>query len=108
MNRRVAVPLANLVAIAGAAPLGEARLPERWIDSVHPLARAGVQRALAEARAFTAAPGMPLITDEHNPVDVHDAVVREGLRRQILAGTAASILLGEPRRGAGGLERAKP
>jgi spermidine synthase len=96
-------PLANLVAIAGTAPLGEARLPERWLDDVHPLARAGVQRALAEARAFTAPPGMPLITDEHNPVDVHDAAVREALRRQILAGTASSILLGEPRRRAGSL-----
>lgn len=90
--------LANLVAVAAAAPLGAPRLPERWLESVHPLARAGVQRALAEARGFSAPPGTPLITDEHNPVDVQDAAVREELRRGIIAGTAASILLGEPRR----------
>jgi len=41
-----------------------------------------------------------LITDERNSIDVRDAEVREELRRQILAGTAASILLGEPRRSA--------
>ena len=95
--RAAGSPLANLVAIAGAAPLAAPRLPERWTESVHPLARAGVERALAEARPFRAPPRTPLITDDRNPVDVHDARVRETLRRQILAGTATSILLGEPR-----------
>jgi hypothetical protein len=92
--------LANLVAIAGEAPLGEPRLAESELGDVHPLARTGVQRALASAFPFSAPPGTPLITDERNPVDVRDAEVREELRRQILAGTAAAILLGEPRRGA--------
>jgi spermidine synthase len=91
--------LANLVVIAGEAPLGEPRLAEGLLAAVHPLARDGVQRALAAAHAFTAPAGTPLITDEHNPVDIQDAAVREELRRQILAGTAPSILLGEPRRG---------
>jgi spermidine synthase len=90
--------LANLVAIAGEAPLGEPQLAEGWLASVHPLARAGVERALATAAPFSAPPGMLPLTDERNPVDVHDAAVREDLRRQILADTAASILLGEPRR----------
>jgi spermidine synthase len=93
-------PLANLIAVAAEAPLGEPQLAEGWLDGVHPLARAGVQRALAGARAFRAPPGTPALTDERNPVDVHDAAVREELRRQILAGTAATILLGEPRRAA--------
>ena len=91
-------PLANLVAIAGEAPLGEPRLDESFLAAVHPLARAGVQRALDAARSFTAPPGTPILTDERNPVDVQDAAVREELRRQILAGTAATILLDEPRR----------
>jgi hypothetical protein len=93
-------PLANLIAIAGEAPLAEPRLDEGALGDVHPLARAGVRRALASAVPFAAPPGAPLITDERNPVDVRDAQVREELRRQILAGTAAAILLGEPRRAA--------
>ena len=89
-------PLANLIAIAGDAPLGEPRLAEGLLADVHPLARAGVRRALANAVSFAAPPGTAPITDERNPVDARDAEVREELRRQILAGTAASILLGEP------------
>src|SRR5262245_35267604 len=92
--------LANFIALAGEAPLAEPRFTEGQLAEVHPLARAGVRHALAGAFPFAAPPGTPFLTDERNPVDVRDAEVREQLRRQIIAGTAASILLGEPRRAA--------
>ncbi len=90
--------LANLVAIAGDAPLGDARLPPDWPGSVHPLARDGVRDALAASYLFTRREGIPELTDDRNPVDLGDAAVRDELRRHILGSTAARVLLGEPSR----------
>ena len=61
---------------------------------VHPLAAKGVASVLVTPYAFPAKTPSMLLTDDFNPMDVHDAWLRERVRRNILETTDWGILLG--------------
>jgi predicted membrane-bound spermidine synthase len=61
---------------------------------VHPLAAKGVGSVLIAPYEFPAKTPSMLLTDDFNPMDVHDAWLRERVRRNILETTNWGILLG--------------
>jgi len=61
---------------------------------VHPLAAKGVRSVLIAPYEFPAQTPSMLLTDDFNPMDVHDAWLRERVRRNILETTDWGILLG--------------
>lgn len=60
---------------------------------VHPLAAEGVWPNLLTPYRFPEGTRSVLLTDDFNPIDVHDAWLREGVRREILETTDWGILL---------------
>jgi spermidine synthase len=90
--------LANVVALAAGEPLAPLEAPQAWVSAVHPMARAGVARALAEAKGYRPDGRAPEISDDRNPIDVADAALKERVRRHVLETTAAPLLLARPRR----------
>lgn len=67
-------------------------LPGRW--PVHPLARPALRGRLARPYTIPFPESGILLTDDFNPVDVHDAWLRERVRREILDTTRWELLLG--------------
>jgi spermidine synthase len=63
--------------------------------SVHPAALSLVEYALARTVEVPGVAAAPLLSDNHNPLDVKDLRVKEGVRRLILANTPAAILLSD-------------
>jgi spermidine synthase len=65
------------------------------LDEVHPLAAAGVAKALRGAYSLRPA-GALVLSDDFNPIDVADVAMKEGVRRGILETTPPLLLLGTP------------
>lgn len=63
-------------------------------ESVHPLAGRTMPPGPLSAFRFPAGTPAMLLTDDFNPMDVHDAGLREAVRRNILETTDWGILLG--------------
>ncbi len=59
---------------------------------VHGLARSQVFPRIQTPYDFTLSEDAIVLTDDYNPIDVFDSSVREGVRRNILAGTPWKIL----------------
>lgn len=88
----------NVIAIASAEALAPVATAPDWLSAVHPMAQEGVARALASATAWRTAPGVRVLTDEYNPVDVQDAAVKDAMRRSIQRAMSPDLLLGRPAR----------
>lgn len=60
---------------------------------VHPFARSGVSSNLG--RTFLVQPGAPavILSDDYNPIDFYDIGIKEWIRKSILDGTDADVLI---------------
>lgn len=86
--------IGNLILIAYDGPRRNADLTPLRVSPIHALARPEVDSLLRQ-RALLLDPGAPAIvlSDDFNPIDVHDAWLREAIRKNILANSDWDILI---------------
>lgn len=84
--------MGNISIVAGIGkPLGEPPLLDE--TDIHPSAREGVRRALAQHYVWNGSSEGIVLTDDYNPIDVLDLSLKEVIRRGILDMTPHEILL---------------
>ena len=84
--------MGNISIVAGIGkPLGE--LPLLNEADIHPSAREGLRKALAQHYVWKSSNEGIVLTDDYNPIDVLDLSLKEAIRRGILNMTPHEILL---------------
>lgn len=84
--------MGNISIVAGMGkPLAEPPLLDE--TDIHPSAREGVRRALAQRYVWNGSSEGIVLTDDYNPIDVLDLSLKEAIRRGILDMTPHEILL---------------